>query len=78
MKVADLIKLFSLSTKYKLIGAKTGKTLYKSWVNKNFDKFKDLEVSYVPMEASLQIQHGVFTGQPEYIRPIILISVSGL
>lgn len=78
MKVAELIKLFSLGTRYKLIGAKTGKNLYKSWVNKNFDKFKDLEVSYIPMEASLQIQHGAVTGQPEYIRPIILIYVSGL
>lgn len=78
MKVADLIKLFSLSTKYKLIGAKTGKTLYKSWVNKNFDKFKDLEVAYTPMEASLQIQRGVYSGEPESIRPIILIYVSGL
>ena len=39
MKVADLINLLSLGTRYKLIGAETGLPLYKSWVNKNFDKF---------------------------------------
>ena len=78
MKVTDLTELFSVSTRYKLIGAKTGKTLYKSWVNKNLDKFKDLEVADTPIEASFQIQRGVGMGEPEYIRPIILIYVSGL
>ena len=78
MKVADLIKLFSLGTRYKLIGAKTGLPLYKSWTNKNLDKFKDLEVADTPIEASFQIQRGVGIGEPEYIRPIILIYVSGL
>lgn len=78
MKVTELIKLFSLNTSYKLIGAKTGKTLYRSWANKNLDKFKDLEVSDTPIEASFQIQSNVIMGEPEYIRPIILIYVSGL
>lgn len=78
MKVADLLKLFFNSTNYKLIGAKTGKTLYKSWVNKNLDKFKDLEVINIPIQASFQIQRGVIIGEPEYVRPIILIYVSGL
>ena len=78
MKVAELIKLFFHSTQYKLIGAKTGKTLYKSWANKNLDKFKDLEVADSPIEASFQIRRGVIIREPEYIRPIILIYVSGL
>ena len=78
MKVAELIKLFFHSTRYKLIGAKTGKTLYKSWVNKNLDKFKDLDVAEPSIEASFQIQCGVIIGEPEYVRPIILIYVSGL
>lgn len=77
MKVADLIKLLSYGTRYKLIGAKTGLPLYKSWANKNLDKFKDLEVADTPIEASFQIQRGVGI-EPEYIRPIILIYVSGL
>lgn len=78
MKVSDLIKLFFHSTRYKLIGAKTGKILYKSWVNKNLDKFKDLEVTESSIVASLQVQSGVINGEPEYVRPIILIYVSGL
>lgn len=78
MKVAELIKLFSFFTRYKIIGAKTGKTLYKSWSNKNLDKFKDLDVAETPIEASFLIQGGVIKGQPDYIRPIILIYVSGL
>ena len=78
MKVIDLIKLFSFYTRYKLIGAKTGKTLYKSWVNKNLDKFKDLDVAVIPLDVSIHIQHRVIMGEPEYIRPIILIYVSGL
>ena len=78
MKVADLIKMFSFNTRYKLIGAKTGKTCYKSWVNKNFDKFKDLDVADAPLDVSFHIQYGVITGEPEYMRPIILIYVSGL
>lgn len=78
MKVIDLIKLFSFNTRYKLIGAKTGKTLYKSWVNKNLNKFKDLDVSDIPLDVSFQIQSEVFTREPKYIRPIILIHISGL
>lgn len=78
MKVADLIKLFPFSTRYKLIGAKTGKTLYKSWVNKNLDKFKDLDVPDAPLDVSFHVQYGVIIREPEYMRPIILIYVSGL
>ena len=78
MKVAELIKLFFHSTRYKLIGAKTGKTLYKSWVNKNLDKFKDLEVTEPSIAASIQAQSGIIKGEPEYIRPVILIYVNGL
>lgn len=78
MKVAELIKLLSFFTKYKLIGAKTGKTLYKSWSNKNLDKLKDLDVADTPIEASFLIQGGVIKGQPESIRPLIIIYVSGL
>lgn len=78
MKVADLIKLLSFFTRYKLIGAKTGKTLYKSWSNKNLDEFKDLDVADTPIEASFLIQGGATKCQRECIRPIILIYVSGL
>ena len=75
MKVADLIKLLSYGTRYKLIGAKTGLPLYKSWANKNLDKFKDLDVADTPIDASFQIQRETM---PESIRPIIIIYVSGL
>jgi hypothetical protein len=47
-------------------------------VNKNLDKFKDLDVAEPPIEASFQIQRGVVMGEPEYVRPIIIIYVSGL
>ena len=79
MKVAELIKLLSFGTRYKLIGAKTGLPLYKSWVNKNLDKYKDLDVADAPIEASFHVQcrYGI-TGEIEHIRPIILIYVSGI
>lgn len=59
MKVAELINLLSIGTRYKLIGAETGLPLYKCWTNKNLDKYKDLEVADTPIEASFQIQRGV-------------------
>ena len=45
IKVNDVLNMLSYSTQYELIGAKTGKKLYKSWRNTNIDKYKDLDVT---------------------------------
>lgn len=77
MKVIDILELLSKGTSYELIGAKTGKVFYKSWVNKNLEKFIDLEVPNAPINVSFRIVSDAFIKRVEYTCPIIQIWVSG-
>lgn len=78
MKVEHILKLISYNERYKLVGGKTGKTLYKSWINKNLDKYKDLDVCLEPISTDLDIQHDHINGTVNSVKPVILIYVSGV
>ena len=78
IKVNDILNMLSYSAQYELIGAKTGKKIYKSWINTNIDKYKDLEV--IPkccIQPTLRTRTNSI-GSPESAYPILTIYVTGL
>lgn len=78
MKVNDILNMLSYSAQYELIGAKTGKKLYKSWVNTNIDKYKDLDVSpNYSISPTMRIYNDSL-GNHQATYPILLIYVTGL
>ena len=77
MEVKDTLQLVHLGTRYELVGAKTGKSLYKSWVNKNLDKYIDLEVASTPLDVSLCAINNTYVKKTECVYPVLHIWVSG-
>ena len=78
MKVNDILNMLSYSTQYELIGARTGKKLYKSWINTNIDKYKDLDVTpECSITTALRIRNNSI-GINESAYPILVIYVTGL
>ena len=77
MKLKELIDVFSFGTHYKLIGAKTGKHLADSHINKEgyIKAFMDDDVSGIFPAFAAQNEH--ITKVPEYIRPVICGWLSG-
>ena len=76
--VNDVLNMLSYSAQYELIGAKTGKKLYKSWINKNIDKYKDLDIiSKCSIQPALRIRTNSI-GVPESAYPILTIYVTSL
>lgn len=78
MKVNDILNMLFYSAQYELIGAETGKKLYKSWINTNIDKYKDLDVSpKYSISPAMRIRNDSL-GIPQAAYPILLIYVTGL
>lgn len=70
MKLKELFEHVSSGTHYKLIGAMTGKLLFRSWRNKETDKFDDYNVATIRSAARLV--------STDFVNPIIEIWLSGL
>lgn len=74
MKVKNILDLLSSSARYKLVGARTGKTLCTSWNNKQkyIAKFHEHAVAETPIFPAL------YTCELNgYTYPVIAIWVSG-
>lgn len=76
MKVKEALDTLQYGTKYQLVGAKTGQNLFKSWVNKTADPFVNCEVASIWASARTKCCNIFKT--PEWIEPIVVISISGL
>lgn len=77
MRLKELIDTMAYGTHYKLIGAKTGKHLADSIVNKKGYIMAFLEDDVSGFFPSFDAQKNNITKVPEYIRPIICIWLSG-
>lgn len=77
MKLKELLELFTRGTHYKLIGARTGKHLADSYVNKEgyIKSFWDDDVSGI--FPAFDAQKDTITKVPEYITPVICVWLSG-
>ena len=77
MKLKELIDVFSHGTHYKLIGARTGKHLADSYVNKEgyIKSFMDDDVSGI--FSAFDAQKNSITKVPEYVRPVICVWLCG-
>ena len=76
MTVKDILKLLSYGTRWRLVGAYSGKVLCKSTgSSKQKDKYAECEVTDNPIVADIDVQKDVpFT---DYVVPMISIWVSG-
>lgn len=79
MKVKDVINMLSYGERFTLIGARTGKTLYRSNVNtkKCLEKYLDMDCTKQPIRAIFDANICKVTKQVEFITPMISIWVSG-
>lgn len=77
MKLKEIIDVISFGTHYKLIGAMTGKHLADSSINKDgyIKSFWNDDVS--GMFPAFDAQKDSITKVPEYIRPVLVIWLSG-
>lgn len=76
MTVKDILKLLSYGTKWRLVGAYSGKILCRSSSSsKQKDKYAECETTDTPIVADFDVYKDVpFT---EYVMPMISIWVSG-
>lgn len=74
MTVKEVLSLLSYGERFELVGAKTGKRLCCSLINKKeyIEKYNDYEVPDSPIYASLYTNK-----EKNYAYPIISIWVSG-
>lgn len=79
MTVKEVINMLSYGEKFTLIGAKTGKTLYRSNVNtkKCLEKYLDKNCTSQPIRAIFDANICKITKQVEFISPMISIWISG-
>lgn len=79
MTVKEVINMLSYGEQFTLIGAKTGKTLYRSNVNtkKRLEKYLDMTCTGQPIRAIFNAKICKVTKQVEFITPMISIWVSG-
>lgn len=79
MKVKEVINMLSYGETFALIGAKTGKTLYRSNFNtkKYLEKYLDMNCTEQPIGAIFDARICNITKQIELIKPMISIWVSG-
>ena len=77
MKLKELFDVISYGTHYKLIGARTGKHLADSYVNKEgyIKSFMDDDVSGI--FPAFDAQKNSITKVPEYVRPVICVWLNG-
>ena len=79
MIVKEVINMLSYGEQFTLIGARTGKTLYRSNVNtkKCLEKYLDMTCTSQPIRAIFDAKICKVTKQVELIAPVISIWVSG-
>lgn len=76
MKVKEALDTLQYGTKYQLVGAKTGKNLFRSWVNKTAEPFVNCDVASI--WASMRTNHNNVFNLPVWLEPIVVITISGL
>ena len=75
MTVRDIVKLLSYGTRWKLVGARTGKKLCDSFnKDKTKEKYMDMPVVDNPIVADFYVSKNTFN---DYVTPMISIWVSG-
>ena len=79
MTVKEVINMLSYGERFTLIGARTGKTLYRSNVNtkKCLEKYLDMDCTEQPIRAIFDANICKVTKQVEFITPMISLWVSG-
>ena len=79
MTVKEVINMLSYGERFALIGARTGKTLYRSDINtkKCLEKYLDMACTTQPIRAIFDANICKVTKQVEFITPMISIWVSG-
>lgn len=75
MKVKEVLNDLMPGTKYQLMGSKTGKILFQSWRQKTKEQFLELDASLIG--ASVRIQNDYIFKYPEWIEPIVIITIVG-
>lgn len=73
MTVKNIVEKLSLNTRYKLVGAKTGKVLHKSHENRieHVVQFFEKEIAGIYSEMRIGVRN-------EYAYPVICIWVRGM
>ena len=76
MTVRDIVKLLSYGTKWKLVGARTGKRLCDNFASeKTREKYMDMPVIDDPIVADFYVSKNM--PLTNYVTPMISIWVSG-
>jgi hypothetical protein len=75
MNVKEAIDTLLPGTRYQLVGAMTGKTLLQSWISKKTEPFEELSVGSI--SASVRFHKNFAYKLPEWLEPIVVISISG-
>jgi hypothetical protein len=76
MKVKEALENLTYGANYQLVGAKTGKTLLRSWISKKNERFNERDVASI--EATVRIRKDSIFNLPEQIQPVVVIMISGL
>lgn len=79
MTVKDVTRLICHTTRFRLVGAMTGKTLYNSRTNRKelLEKYENCEVTDTPIWAELCCDYDGITHGYECAYPMIAIWVMG-
>ena len=79
MKVKDIIQLISYGTRWRLIGASSGKKLAHSGSSDRMkDKYMECEVTDSPIFTAFETIENTITKTVDYAHPIIFVWVSGM
>jgi len=76
MKVKEALDTLMSGARYQLMGAMTGKVLLQSWKSKKIEPFEELNVCSI--SASVRFHKDFAYKLPEWLEPIVVISISGL